>query len=178
MKYILLILCLLILPFRGTLAATLPSTEVHQEAPSSLKPIKVSEINANLFSSIYDFFQQTGKAVLEGFVSLKDFVELGDWFIKSIKTPDTRYQLASFSVQLVIVLFVSFVLAQGLSSWLKPRIQTFLSCKKKPSFEKMKSLLSATFLSTLAPLLLAFFSTRSRVFLTLTIAFILKLRGF
>jgi len=157
MKHILLIFFLLMLPWGGTAVIAMSSAEIQQEAPASLKPIKVSEINANLFSSIYDFFHQAGKTVLEGFVSLKDFVELGDWFIKSIKTPDTRYQLASFSTQLMVVLFVSFVLAQGLSSWLKPKIQTFLSCKKKPSFEKLKNLLSATILSTLAPLLFGFF---------------------
>ncbi len=160
MKHILLVLCLLMLPFGGTMATAMPSTVgVHQDTPSAppLKPIKVSEINANLFSASYDFLQKTGSDIFEGFVSLKDFVETGEWLIKSIKNPETRYQIASFAIQLMIVLFVSFVLAQSLSSWLKPKIQAFLSCKKKPPVEKVKSLLSATLLSTLAPLFFGFF---------------------
>lgn len=160
MKHILLAFYLFMLSFGGMIASAMPSAlGIQQESPASppLKPIKVSEINANLFSASYDFFQKTGSDIFEGFVSLKDFVETGDWVIKSIKNPETRYQVASFAIRLMIVLFVSFVLAQSLSSWLKPKIQTFLSCKKKPPFEKLKSLLSATVLSTLGPLLFGFF---------------------
>jgi hypothetical protein len=39
---------------------------------SPIKSIKVSELNANFFSAIYDFLKDTGSALFEGFFSLKD----------------------------------------------------------------------------------------------------------
>ncbi len=155
MKHILLAFYLFVLPFGGAIATSLPlAIETPQEAP--VKPIKVSEIIANLFSASYDFFQKTGSDIFEGFVSLKDFVEMGEWLGISLKVPETRHQVASFSVRLLIALFVSFILAQALSSWLKPKIHTFLACKKKTSFEKSMDLLSAIGLSTIAPLFFGF----------------------
>jgi hypothetical protein len=146
MKRILLLICLLALPIKAVLGAPIPMMGAQKESTESvapIKPIKVSEINANLFSAMYDFLGEAGAEVFEGFVSLKDFVEVGEWFIESFQTPDMRNQLASFSVRFMFVFFLSFVFAQGLSAWLKPKAHTFLKCKEQPFSEKLNKLVLA-----------------------------------
>jgi small-conductance mechanosensitive channel len=164
MKKALLLICFLIIPLQEVLAApsALSLTGLPTEAASAtpatpaIKPIKISEINANVFSAIYDFVQETGADLFEGFVSLKDFVEVGEWIIESWQTPEMRQQIASFSLRLLIVFFVSFVLAQSLAVWLKPKIHDFLNCKKHPFSEKLVKLFLASLLSVAAPLLFGF----------------------
>lgn len=121
-----------------------------------LKPPKVSELNANLFSALYDAFQKVGHHVCEGFISLKDFVTVGEWVFESLKTPALRGEVGSFCLRLAIPLILAFALAQGLSFWLKPKIHDLLRCKEKAFSQKLLRLLKATALSTVAPLVFGF----------------------
>jgi small-conductance mechanosensitive channel len=167
MKNILLIICLLIMPLQEILASptAMPLTGIQKEvspavppqsATPAIKPIKISEINANIFSAIYDFVQETGADLFEGFVSLKDFVEVGEWVIEGWQTPEMRQQIASFSLRFLIVFFVAFVLAQAISVWLKPKIHQLLNCREHPFSVKMKRLAFAALLSIIAPLVFGF----------------------
>jgi hypothetical protein len=159
MKRILLTFTWIIVGIADAMAQIPLMTDPQTDIPAEpmLKPIKVSEINANLFSAIYDFFQKVGSNLFEGFVSLKDFVEVEDWLITSLKAPEMRAQVASFSAQLTLSIIVSFGLAWMLSSWLKPRIYALLDCKTCPSAEKARKLMLAALLSTFPPLVFGFF---------------------
>lgn len=143
----------------STFAAHVPLSGVQNEAPipPSAKPIKVSELNANLFSAVYDFFKETGTSLLEGFVSLKDFVETGQWLVSALQNPEMRDLVGSFGVRLMISLLIAFAIAQGFSLWLKPKIHHLLCCKNQPSSQKQKKLILAAFLSTVSPLVFGFF---------------------
>ncbi len=131
-----------------------------KEGPASesapLKAIKVSEINANLFSNIYDFIQESATSLFEGFVSLKDFVETGEWLIASLQSPEMQSQISSFGLRLILSLFLSLVVAGGLSYWLKPKILVYLQCKNFDPNAKIKSLSKALILSILSPLSFGF----------------------
>jgi small-conductance mechanosensitive channel len=146
---------------KGSAIATQTSAlmGVQKDTPPGppIKPIKVSEINANLFSAIYDFLTETASSLFEGFVSLKDFVETGNWLIKGLQNPAMRDQVGAFSLRLLIAFLVAFTIAQGLSSWLKPRIQDLLKCKENPSSEKVKKLFQAAVLTTFSPFIFGFF---------------------
>lgn len=157
MKRIIRIFCLQLF-FLGKVGADsiFPTNELQGNATVGLTPIKVSEINANLFSAIYDFFQKIGYDFFEGVISLKDFVEVGEWLLLCLQTPETRDQIVSFGLRLLIAFVASFSLATGLASWLKPKINARLESKDFPSLEKFKKLLSAAFLSTLTPLFFGF----------------------
>jgi small-conductance mechanosensitive channel len=120
------------------------------------KPIKVSEINANLFSTIYDFLNEALSSLLEGFVSLKDFIETGEWLFKALKNPGMQDKIQVFGVRLIIAFFVALLISQGLSVWLRPKIHTLLLCKGQPSSTKLQKLFLAAVLSMLSPLLFGF----------------------
>ena len=143
--------CLFVLMNMGASAAS-----VAEKGSTSPKPIKVSELNANLFSAVYDFLQKIGHNVCEGFISLKDFIEVGEWVFASLKTPEMRGHVGSFCLRLTISLVLAFTLAQGLSLWLKPKIHALLKCKKGSFVHKLPRLLGATALSMVAPLMFGF----------------------
>lgn len=148
---------------------------------SVIKPIKVSEINANLFSVIYDFFKEAKITFFEGIVSLKDFVETGEWFLAELQDPEMRDLISSFGVRLGISLVLAFLMAQLVSRWLKARIHSLLlnqdyyvaqrstAFRETASFPAEAPILSgvlaarrhnkvicAALLSTIAPLLFGF----------------------
>ncbi len=149
---------LLLLKERG-FAASMPLLRIPNEAPSGppLKPIKVSELNANLFSAIYELFKEAGATLFEGFVSLKDFVETGEWLYTSFQNPEMRALVGSFSVHLIISLLIAFAISKGASSWLAPKIHDLLRCKDHSSPQKKKKLALAALLSTVSPLVFGFF---------------------
>lgn len=158
MKHFLLALWTLVLLKGGAVAQhpmMVPQTET--PATSHVKPLKVSELNANLFSAIYDFFKDTGAVIFEGFVSLKDFVETGEWLILGFKNPAMRDLLGSFSVRLIIALLLAFAISQALSSWLTPKIHHLLLCKTHTPSQKLKKLVLASLLSMVSPLMFGFF---------------------
>ncbi len=155
MKCIVRLFCALLL-FLSKVTADPIIPNFQEGISDTITPIKVSEINANLFSAIYDFLQKIGSDLFEGLISLKDFVEVSEWIILCLQTPATRDQIVSFFLRLLIAFVASFFLAAGLSSWLKPKINALLESKEVPSFEKFKKLLSSAFLSTLTPLFFGF----------------------
>ncbi len=132
----------------------LPKPEIPEG--SAIAHIKVSEINANLFSTIFDFIKSTTATFSEGFVSLKDFIETGEWLFASLQNPEMQAQVMSFSLRFVIVLVVSLVVAQGLARWIKPKIQTRLKCKNSNPNEKLKNVSIALLLTALSPLVFGF----------------------
>ncbi len=160
MKHLLLMLWSLLLLTGEALATKLPMAIPQSEPPvvsSPIKPIKVSELNANLFSAVYDFLKDTGAIVFEGFVSLKDFIETGEWLVLGLKNPATRDLLGSFGVRLMISLLLAFAISQALSSWLTPKINNLLLCKTHPTPQKQKKLILAGLLSIVSPLMFGFF---------------------
>lgn len=126
------------------------------EGAPSMKPIKVSELSANLFSPLYDFLKETGTFFFEGFISLKDFVETGHWLVESSKNPEMREILGSFGVYLFFSFLIAFGLAQGLAFWLKPKIHTLLGCRDHLPPKKQIQLFLAALLSLASPLLFGF----------------------
>lgn len=125
------------------------------EQESAIKPLKVSEINANLFSAIYDFFGGIQKSILEGVVSLKDFVETGEWLILEFKQPETRHLMEAFCIRLSIALILSLIIARLVAVWIKPKINGLLL--NQPTPQKFKRLMQAVLLSTVTPLVFGFF---------------------
>ncbi|OJW55257.1 MAG: hypothetical protein BGO67_11525 [Alphaproteobacteria bacterium 41-28] len=141
--------------FAGKFPKLMPPVEV--PAGPHIKPIKVSELNANLFSAVYDFFKDTGAIVFEGFVSLKDFVETGEWLVVELQNPAMRDLLGSFSIRLIISFLLAFAISQGFSSWLTPKIHHLLLCKNHTTSQKLKKLTLAGLLSMASPLIFGFF---------------------
>jgi small-conductance mechanosensitive channel len=125
-------------------------------AASPLKPAKVSEISANLFSTIYDFLKDAAEHVFEGFISLKDFVETGEWLVQSLHTPESREILESFSFRLLMAFLVAFGISRLLSLWVRPRINRLLHWKKGTSEHTRLKLVGAVLLSMLSPLVFGF----------------------
>lgn len=123
MKRILLSLWGLVLLTGKGLAET---AEGQEKAEPIITPIKVSELNANLFSKVYDFFSEIKSTFFEGFVSLKDFVETGEWFIAELQKPEMRELVESFGIRLAVCLAIAFAIAQLLSLWLKTKIHQLL----------------------------------------------------
>lgn len=158
MKRLLLTIWGLFLLKGNAFAGQIPLMTTSQENSPlpPLKPIKISEINANLFSAIYDFLKEIGTSVFEGFVSLKDFVETGEWLIASLQNPEMRDLVGSFGIRLTLSLFIAFAISQGFSCWLKPKIHVLLQCKENPSLQKQKQLISAALLSLVSPLAFGF----------------------
>ncbi|MBY0500535.1 MAG: mechanosensitive ion channel [Alphaproteobacteria bacterium] len=160
MKRILLLIWAVILLMGAAIAAEIPLLmNVQKDAsPQGLpsKPIKVSEINANLFSTIYDFLNDALSFLLEGFVSLKDFIETGEWLFTALKNPGMQDKMQAFGVRLIIAFFVALLISQGLSVWLRPKIHNLLLCKGQPSSTKLQRLFIAALLSMLSPLLFGF----------------------
>lgn len=134
-------------------ADTVQKVEEKDALPAPLlKPIKVSELNANFFSAIYDFFGELKQTFFEGFVSLKDFVETGEWLITELKKPEMRTLMESFGIQLTIALALAFMVAQLVMWWLKPKIHHLLLNKAYLTTQRGKELILGTLLSTIAPL--------------------------
>ncbi|HUX78669.1 MAG TPA: mechanosensitive ion channel domain-containing protein [Alphaproteobacteria bacterium] len=159
MKHFLLAVYSLLLIKSGALATKFPMIMPQSEAPAGppIKPIKVSELNANIFAAVFDFFKATGGVVFEGFVSLKDFVETGEWLVLAFQTPATRDLLGSFGVRLIISLLLALAISQGMSSWLTPKINKLLLSKTHPTPQKQKKLILAALLSMASPLTFGFF---------------------
>lgn len=133
--------------------------EQQKEALASappLKPAKVSEISANLFSTIYDFLKDAAEHVFEGFISLRDFVETGEWLVQSLQTPESREILESFSFRLLMAFLVAFGISRLLTLWVRPRINRLLHWKKGASEYTRLKLIGAVLLSTLPPLAFGF----------------------
>ncbi len=126
------------------------------KTPLPVKPIKVSELNANLFSAIYDFLKGIGTSFFEGFLSLKDFVETGHWLVSGMHNPEMREIVISFGIRLSISFFVGFAISQTLSSWLSPKINHLLFCKEEPKSETQRKLILASFLAIIPPLAFGF----------------------
>lgn len=148
----------------GKAAASLP-IDVPALTPSTAASttFKISEINANLFSVLYDFFNTTTKHLIEGATSLKEFIQLGEWVMLSLKSPILRNQFIFYNFQLIITLLVAFALAYGLSYWLRPKINALLRCRQFPPFQKFQKLVAAVALTLLTPLVFGFvFYTISR----------------
>jgi small conductance mechanosensitive channel len=144
----------ILFPFSGNaqtgLLNALPQT------PLPPNPIKVSEINANLFSALYDIIQIAANDLLQAFVSLGDFVAVGNWILASLEVPETYDQIIFFVLQLPVTLTVTFFLAKGLSFLLRSKINSLLQSKNEPSFEKTNKLFLSAFLSILIPFIFGF----------------------
>lgn len=149
MKRITLLLGALIIVTGKVFAKTAQGQE---KAEATIKPFKVSELTPNLFSTVYDFFTEIKTAFFEGFVSLKDFVETGEWLIAELKTPEMRELAGSFGIRLAVSLALAFAIAQLITLWLKPKIHRLLLSQEYLT----RSLLSAALLSTAAPLVFGF----------------------
>lgn len=147
---------LLILKGKAFADATQTADGKETSIVSTIKPIKVSELNANLFSAIYDFFREMRQAFFEGFVSLKDFVETGEWLIAELKTPEMRDLMGSFGIRLAVSLALAFTIAQFVTFWLRPKIHDLLLNKEQLSSQRYKKLMQAALLSTAAPLIFGF----------------------
>lgn len=133
--------------------------EQQKEALASappLKPAKVSEISANLFSTIYDFLKEAAEHVFEGFISLRDFVETGEWLVQSLQTPESREILESFSFRLLIAFLVAFGISRLLTLWMRPRINSLLHWKKGAAEYTRLKLMVAVMLSAVPPLVFGF----------------------
>jgi small-conductance mechanosensitive channel len=124
---------------------------------SPIKSIKVSELNANFFSAIYDFLKDTGSALFEGFFSLKDFVETGEWLVISLQACETRPLMEAFGIHLIIAFLIALAISQVLSFWLTPKIHDLLRSKEQTSPQKRKRLFQAALLSIVSPLSFGFF---------------------
>jgi len=118
-----------------------------QEA--AIKPIKVSE----LFPAVYDFFSDISKAFFEGFISLKDFVETGEWILIELKAPEMRDLIGSFGIRLAISLALAFTIAQLITVRLRPKIHDLLLIKNS---QRAQNLTHAALLSAIAPLVFGF----------------------
>lgn len=129
--------------------------EAGKEAPPevTIKPIKVSEINANLFSAIYDFFRDIKQDIFDGLLSLRDCVETEKWLVKECKVPATQYLFEAF----IPYFAVSLVLGWGISYltmlWLKPKLNHFLSSK---SYFKSNANIQGILVESINPLLFGF----------------------
>jgi len=156
MKRIILLLSLLL--FKGQVLAEVVQNAGQKETLSvpTITPIKVSELNANLFSIIYDLFKNIKKDFFEGVVSLKDFVETGEWLVAGLKKPAMRDLIGSFSLRLFLSLFVAFIIAKLIGLWLRPKIQGLLLHKDHRDFKVYKKLPQAVLLSTVSPLVFGF----------------------
>lgn len=153
-----ILLFLSILSLIGNSFAAAVQSAGQKEAPivPTITPIKVSELNASLFSVICDFFKDIKKAFFDDLVSLKDFVKTWEWLTKKFKTPEMVEFLGSFGTRLAISLAIAFTIAQLVTLWLKPKIHQLLLNKDLPAPEKNKKIIQAAFLSTVAPLLFGF----------------------
>src|SRR3989338_4678601 len=137
----------------------IPLLGAQKEAPPvipPIKPVKVSEISANVFSAVYDFLKDLLEKSFEAFVSLKDFVETGEWFISSLKNPEMRALLGSFSLRFLIAFLAAFAVSRTLTVWLRPKINSFLYKGKAPSPYNKANLFVATLLCCVAPLVFGF----------------------
>lgn len=171
-----------LLSLNGKAVAEAIQSAGQKETPPSptIKPLKVSELYPNLFSTVYDFFHDIQVAFFEGFVSLKDFVETGEWFITELKNPEMRDLVGSFGIQLGVSLVFAFAIAHFVAVWLRPKIQKllhkdslvsepynkFMQAAALPTTasslseflisQRNKKLAQATLLSVLPPLLFGF----------------------
>lgn len=118
---------------------------------STIKPIKVSEINAHLFPAVYDFFKDIRKAFFEGFVSLKDFVETGEWLIAELKASEMRDLMGSFGARLGVSLALAFAITQLVTFWLRPKIHKLLLHTDHLPTHSYKKIVQAALLSIVAP---------------------------
>ncbi|MBA3813488.1 MAG: mechanosensitive ion channel [Alphaproteobacteria bacterium] len=157
MKRIVLLFWSFLILKAGAFAEVVQSSG-HQAVPPepTIKPIKVSELNANFFSAIYDFFRELKQTFLEGFVSLKDFVETGEWFLAELKTPEMRELMGSFGIRLAISLILAFVIAQLVMLWIKPKINYLLLNKDYSNSKKYIEIIQSTLLSIIIPLIFGF----------------------
>ncbi len=148
-------LWILIFSYSKTLALELPSV-AKPDSTHYPKIRKVSEINANLFSNIYDYIKEAGEVLLEGFVSLADFVELADYLVESWHDPERYKILSSFGFHFALAFMTAFAGALLISYWLKPKIRELLNCKNVKASKKHLKITLAIVLSTLPPLFFGF----------------------
>lgn len=133
--------------------------EAQKEAVASappIKPAKVSEISANLFSTVYDFLKDALEHIFEGFISLKDFVETGEWLVKNLQQGQNREILESFSLRLLVAFLVAIGISRLLTLWVRPKVNLLLQWKKEASSYRRLKLVGAVLLSTLPPLVFGF----------------------
>lgn len=138
----------------GQAAAKAAESVKEQEVP--IKPIKISELNANICSVVYDFFKGAKKSFFEGFISLKDFAETGKWFIAEIKNAEMQHLMQSFGIRLVISFVVAFVVAQLIRFWIRPKINDLLLKKNTLILRTYQKNILAGMLSTIPPLIFGF----------------------
>lgn len=127
-----------------------------EDKETTIKLIKVSELNANLFTVIYDFIKNIKKEFFEGFVSLKDFVETGKWCLTELKNPEKCELMGSFSIRLAVSFVLAFIVAELITLWAKPKIHALLLKKGPLASQRYKKLMQAVLLSTVAPLIFGF----------------------
>lgn len=120
------------------------------------KIIKVSELNANLFSFIYEYIKQAAEVFLEGFVSLADFLELADFLVESWYDKERYEILSTFGFHFGVAFITAFTGAFLISYWLKPKIRDLLNCKRVKAPTKHLKITLAIILSTLSPLFFGF----------------------
>lgn len=119
----------------------------------TIKPIKVSEINANLFSAIYDFFRGIKQDIFDGLLSLRDCVETEKWLIKECKVPATQYLIESFSPYFLISLGLGWGISYFTMLWLKPKLNTYLSSK---NYFRSNANIHGVLVESINPLLFGF----------------------
>lgn len=136
--------------------AVAKTTQSVKEQEPTIKPIKVSELNANICSVVYDFFKDTKKSLFEGFISLQDFAETGKWFIAEINNSEMQHLMGSFGVRLAISFAVAFAIAQIITFWIRPKTYDLLLHKKDSALRIYQRNILAALLSIIPPLVFGF----------------------
>jgi len=127
-----------------------------KEQEPTIKPLKVSEVNANICAVVYDFFKETKKSFFEGFISVKDFAETGKWFLAEIKNAELQNLMSSFGIRLGISFVIAFAIAQLIALWIRPKHQDLLLHKKDAPLRKYQRNILALVFSILPPLVFGF----------------------
>lgn len=127
-----------------------------KEQESTITPIKVSELNANICTVVYDFFKETKKSFFEGFISLQDFAATGKWFLAEIKNAELQNLMSTFGIRLGISFVIAFAIAQLISLWIRPKSQELLLHKKDASLRKYQRNIIAILFSILPPIIFGF----------------------
>lgn len=128
------------------------AAQTAKEQEPAIKPIKVSELNANVCSVAYDFFKSTKTSFFEGFISLKDFAVTGKWFLAEIKNAEMQNLMSSFGIRLAIAFIVAFTIAQLIILWMRPKIQDLLLHRKDATFPTYQKNILAVFFSIIPPI--------------------------
>lgn len=132
------------------------TVQATKEQEPAITHIKVSELNANICTVVYDFFKETKKSFFEGFISLKDFADTGKWFLAELKNAELQKLMISFGIRLGISFIIAFAIAQLIALWIRPKSQDLLLHKKDAKLRKYQRNILAVFFSIVPPIIFGF----------------------